>query len=41
MIELIRPPGATIKGSDRRAIVKGIESHRAELLAEWEACQTG
>jgi hypothetical protein len=41
MIELIRPPGATIKGRDRRAIIDAVETHRAELLAEWEECQAG
>ncbi len=39
MIEPIRPPDAKIKGKDRRAIVEGVEKHRAELLAEWEKCQ--
>lgn len=39
MIELIRPPDAKIRGSDRRAIVKGVEENRVALLAEWESCQ--
>lgn len=39
MIELIRPPDAKIRGSDRKAIVKGVEENRAALLAEWESCQ--
>jgi hypothetical protein len=39
MIELVRPPGATIKGGDRKAIVGGVEANRAELLWEWEQAQ--
>lgn len=38
MIELLRPPNATMKRSERKAIVEAVESHRAELLKEWEVC---
>ncbi len=41
MIELERPPDAIMRGSDRRALIRGVEQHRGELLAEWEACQGG
>ena len=40
MIQLLRPPGARMRGSDRRAIVSGVLARRLELLEEWEACQT-
>ena len=39
MIQTIGPPGARIRRSDRQAIIEGVETHRATLLAEWEACQ--
>lgn len=39
MIGLLRPPNATIKGKERKAIIEAVESHRAELLQEWEICQ--
>ncbi|NLE58304.1 MAG: DUF4160 domain-containing protein [Planctomycetes bacterium] len=39
MIELVRPPGATIKGADRKAIIEGVEVNRAALLLEWEQSQ--
>ena len=39
MIELIRPPGATIKGGDRKAIIEGVEETREALLREWEQSQ--
>ena len=39
MLELIGPPGATIKGADRNAIIKGVEKHRNVLLEEWEQSQ--
>ena len=39
MIELKGPPDARMRPSDRKAIIDGVEKHRAELLAEWEACQ--
>jgi hypothetical protein len=40
MIQLIGPRGARIKAADRRAITEGVEEHRAELLEEWESCQS-
>ena len=39
MIELIRPPGATVKGTDRKAIIEGVEANRPALLMEWEQSQ--
>ena len=38
MIELLRPPDATIKRNERKAIIEAVESHRAELLKEWDVC---
>ena len=39
MIQDLRPPGARMKGTTRRAIIAGVEAHRADLLRQWEACQ--
>jgi hypothetical protein len=39
MIQDIRPPDARMKGTTRRAIIAGVEAHRAALLRQWEACQ--
>ena len=41
MIELLRPRDATIKATDRTAIIAGVEAHRPELLQEWQDCQAG
>ena len=38
MIQAIRPLDATIRGRDRRTIVRGVEANRQALLEE--ACQT-
>lgn len=38
MIRSIKPSNARIKRNDRKKIVDGVEKHRSELLAEWEAC---
>ena len=40
MIRVTRPPDGKIKGTDRKAILAGVEANRADLLAEWEECQT-
>lgn len=41
IIELIRPPNASMKNTHRRAIIDGVESFRNQLLEEWDACQAG
>ena len=38
-IEIVRPPNARIKGSDRKAILKGIKRYRLELLKECAKAQ--
>jgi len=35
-IEIVRPPDARIKNAARKAILNGVERHRAELLKECE-----
>lgn len=41
MFANIKPPGAIVRPADRRAIIEGAQAHRADLLVEWEACQSG
>jgi len=41
MIQIIRPPHATLKRNDFKALITQSQTHRIKLLDEWEAAQAG
>lgn len=41
MLSRLRPGGARMRASHKRALLDGAENHRAELLIEWESIGGG